>query len=529
MHAGGMLGAAGGLGLFLLGMRLMTEALQAMAGGGMQRWLGRVTRNPWAGALTGMAVTAVVRSSGATTVAAVGFVSAGILGFEQALGVILGANVGTTLTGWIVALFGFKFDLGRVSLGLVFVGALLTLLGKGRWPRIGTALAGFALLFIGLDLLKAGLAELADGFSAHQLDARSAGGRLLWLGFGVAFSLLTQSSGATVATALAAMDSGMIDLSQALAVVIGADVGTTATAWLASLGGTTDSRRTGLSHVVYNLLTGTAAFLLLPVYQSAIRHLMPEGPGNAAPFVTVAFHSGFNIVGALVVLPFTGRFAAWMRRLVPERSPLPSAVLDRRLLATPAAAIETLRHAVAGTADMILVCLEKALGRPPVASASEHLGLIARSARECRGFVGTMSGTTVETRVRERLPDLLHALDHIDRLVDRCRDAETIGHLAGLAALDDQVKQLRIACAALRSRLRDPVVAHDPDAELAALAQALEDGRPGVRRHLIESAVRGDIAADALDRALDAHRWLRRAAWHAQRISHHLSATSAAV
>lgn len=324
--------ALGGLGLLLIGLRVMTDALQTLAGSRMQRWLARVTRTPWSGALAGMAVTVVLRSSGVTTVAAVGFVGAGLISFEQSLGVLFGANIGTTLTGWIVAAFGFGPQAGTVWRLLAFGGALAWALGRNPIARIGAVLVGFALLFLGLEALQLGLAGVAGHLPLTVFDGASWTGRLGMLGFGVAFSLLTQSSSATVATALSAISTGWIDLPQALAMVIGGDVGTTATAWFASLGGTTDSRRTGLAHVIYNLLTGAGAFLLLPAYCHEV------GPGSgptsagSTMFATVAFHSLFNGMGVLLALPFTHHFATLIRRLLPERSPLPSAVLDPRLV-----------------------------------------------------------------------------------------------------------------------------------------------------------------------------------------------------
>ena len=518
----------GGLGLFLLGMHIMTEGLQSMAGGGMQRWLARVTRTPLSGALTGMVVTAVIRSSGATTVAAVGFVGAGLLTFEQSLGVIFGANIGTTLTGWIVAYFGFKIHLGAVSQVLVLIGALFALLGRGAWSKSGRVLAGFALLFIGLDLLKDGLAGAADGISLVQFQTRSVGGRLLLVVFGALFTLLTQSSSATVATALAAMGAGIIDLPQSLAIVIGADIGTTATAWLATVGGTTDSRRTGLSHVVYNILTGMFAFLLLPLYHEFALRAWPGLDTTGEQFATVAFHSLFNILGVVVILPFTRYFARLICWMVPEHSPSPGSALDARLLETPAAAIETLHHATAGTAVLALACMEAALGRPPAVTPAERLDFIERSARKCRGFVGELVSSAGEARLRLRLPEILHTLDHIDRMVDRCRDAENIQRLANIPALAEEVGQVLDACKSLRLALSAKRETTACEARLEAIAAHLESDHAATRHQFIQSAVRGERAPEELDRDLNAHRWLRRSAWHAYRICHYLGAGSVA-
>ena len=517
------LNALGGLGLFILGMRIMTEGLRSLADGRLHRWLARVTRTPLSGALTGMLATAAIQSSSATTVAAVGFVGAGVLTFEQSLGVIFGANVGSTVTGWLVATFGFKVKLGSLALLLVFCGAMLMLPGKGAWAKSGRVLAGFSLVFLGLGLLRDGLATAADGISLERFHAADLTGRLVLVGIGVLLTVLTQASSATVATALAAMAANVIDLPQSLAVVIGADVGTTASAWLASAGGTTDSRRTGLSHVVYNLLTGSCAFLLLPVYQAVLEWLSPGISETNAPFAVVAFHSGLNVLGVLAILPFTRGFARLMRRLVPEHSPSPSAALDPKLVETPAAAVETLHHATAGTAALALACLEDALSTPPQPPAGIRLDAIARSARECRAFVSHLAPKAGEPVVTARLPSILHALDHIDRILDRCREQERIVSLSSIRELAAEKRQVRDGCAGLREALLTKTEASYPVGPLESLARRLETDHYATRQQFIEAATRGDCDPADLSQRLDAHRWLRRVAWHVFRICHYLA------
>jgi phosphate:Na+ symporter len=518
-----LLNALGGLGLFILGMRIMTEGLRMLADGRLHRWLARVTRTPLSGAVTGMLSTAAIQSSSATTVAAVGFVGAGVLTFEQSLGVIFGANIGSTVTGWLVAVFGFKVKLGSLSLPLVFGGAMLMLLGKGAWAKTGRVLAGFALLFLGLDLLKDGLAALAGGISLDRFRSVTFGGRLVMVGIGALLTVLTQSSSATVATALAAMGSDIIDLPQGLAVVIGADVGTTAAAWLASAGGTTDSRRTGLSHVVFNLLTGLCAFLLLPAYHGALVRFWPWLVETDPQFAAVAFHSAFNLLGVLIALPLTRHFARLMRKLVPERSPSPSAALDPKLVETPAAAVETLHHATGETAALALDSLEDALARPPRTPAGLRLDFIERSAKECRGFISHLSPASSEPVVRDRLPAILHALDHIDRILDRCRETERIESLASIEPLAEETRRVREGSAALRLALRSKGGRPLPIRQLEGVARRLESDHYATRQQFIQSAARGECDPAELGLRLDAHRWLRRVSWHLYRICHYFA------
>ena len=159
---------SGGIGLFLLGMSLMTDSLKAMAGESLRQWLGRFTGSPFKAMMSGIGFTLVVQSSTATTLATIGFVSAGVLSFTQAIGVIIGANIGTTSTGWMVALLGLKFSVSMIALPMVGIGAMMKLLGQDRMALLGLCLAGFGLLFIGIDFLQSAMAGFAEQVDLAQ-------------------------------------------------------------------------------------------------------------------------------------------------------------------------------------------------------------------------------------------------------------------------------------------------------------------------------------------------------------------------
>jgi phosphate:Na+ symporter len=188
----GTLQALGGLGLFLFGMVILTEGLRSLAGRSLRLALCRFTRSPATGALTGAVTTAVVQSSSATTVAAVGFVGAGLITFPQSLGIIFGANIGTTITGWLVALIGFKLSLGTAVLPVVLAGALLYLFGNRRWRHIGYALAGFGLIFVGITALQAGMESLRDIVTPESFPANTTFGRLQLVAIGIGITIITQ-------------------------------------------------------------------------------------------------------------------------------------------------------------------------------------------------------------------------------------------------------------------------------------------------------------------------------------------------
>ena len=274
--ASSVLEAAGGLGLFLLGMVILSQGLRDLAGAAIHRSLQRFTRSPASGALTGALATALVQSSSVTTVTAVGFASAGLLAFPQALGIVFGANIGTTVTGWIVAVIGFKLQLGVVMPLLVLVGALLRIFGRGRVASAGLALAAFGLAFVGIEMLRVGTSAFQGIVTPDRFPADTLGGRLQLVGFGVLFTVVTQSSSAGVATALAAIAAGALQFEQAAALVIGMDVGTTVTAGIASVGASLAGRRTGCAHVFYNCLTGVGALFLLPVFRLGVDAVSPR-------------------------------------------------------------------------------------------------------------------------------------------------------------------------------------------------------------------------------------------------------------
>lgn len=256
-------GLAGGVGLFLLGMGLMTDGLKLAAGPALERILANSTRTRLRGLASGILVTALVQSSSAVTVAAIGFVNAGLLNLSQALWVLFGANVGTTMTGWLVALVGLQFKIEALALPMIGHGMLLRLSGEqSRRGAFGLAMAGFDILFLGIDLLKDTFSGLAGNFRLPEgrgfIDSAA---QVL---VGIVLTVLMQSSSAALAIALTAAQGGLLTTQGAAAVVIGANIGTTVTALIAAIGATPAAKRAAAAHIAFNLLTGAVALLLLP-------------------------------------------------------------------------------------------------------------------------------------------------------------------------------------------------------------------------------------------------------------------------
>ncbi len=328
---------SGGIGLFLLGMTLMTDSLKAMAGDSLRLWLGRFTGSPIKAMFSGIGFTMLVQSSTATTLATIGFVSAGVLTFAQAIGIIIGANIGTTSTGWMVAFLGLKFSITAFALPMVGIGAMMKLLGKELVAYFGLSLAGFGLLFLGIDFLQEAMAGFAQAVDLTQWSDNSIGTQLILVLVGLVMTVLLQSSTAAVTATLAALASEAIDLPQALSLVIGQNIGTVATAVLAAAGASVSARRTAAVHVVFNVVSAVLAlFFLAPMTLYLVRHEIIDWDST---IIIAAFHTAFSLLGALLFMPLTAQFQKVIEVLIPQQDLPTTRFLDESLFSLPSLAI----------------------------------------------------------------------------------------------------------------------------------------------------------------------------------------------
>lgn len=511
----------GGLGLFLFGMSVMTDGLRGLAGDMLHRTLARFTRSPLSGAVTGASVTALLQSSSATTVAAVGFVSAGLLTFAQALGIIFGANVGTTVTGWLVALLGLKFSIGSITLPLVFGGAMLRLLGSGRVRSSGTALAGFALIFLGISLLQDGMAGYQGTVTPESFPDDTLSGRLLLVLIGVAITLVTQSSSAGVATALTAVYTGTISFPQAAAMVIGMDVGTTVTAAIATLGGSSETRRTGYSHVSYNLMTGVGAFLLLTPYTQAWEHFAQGAIQQHAELALVGFHTLFNVIGVMLVLPVTSRFAALMYRLVPEADNPLEERLDRQLLREPKSALDAVAAVLAQQMEASLDVIAQMLKDPQQPQAST-LATLREQLDSVHAYVDRVHLLPEQKLDWQRLNAAIHILDHMQRLLDRCeeeaRRVQVLQHAAELRQAADTMRQVVEQLLAFSSQRNW----HLSQQSSQQFYSVMDSQAEALRSAIMAEVATGEIDVPEGTARLEGVRWLRRVAAHIAKIHDYL-------
>lgn len=336
----------GGIGLFLLGMRLMTEGLKYATGGGLKKIIAHSTNTPLHGVLTGAFITALVQSSSAITVAVIGFVNAGMMNLAQAVAIVFGSNIGTTMTGWLVATIGIKVNIKAFALPAIGIGMFLHTVYSGkRRGGLGEALTGFGLFFVGIGELTSAFGVLGETIQFDSFAGGSITHLLLFVFFGFLLTFFMQSSSAAMAVSLTAAIGGVIPLNTAAAMVIGTNVGTTTTAVLATLNATSSAKRTAAAHVVFNIVTGIVALILLPFMLNnlkIIRQVM--GLSNEPGVMLALFHTTFNILGVILFFPATNRLVRFLETLfrsVEEDESRPQ-YLDTTVLSTPALALQAL-------------------------------------------------------------------------------------------------------------------------------------------------------------------------------------------
>jgi phosphate:Na+ symporter len=492
------LDAAGGLALFLFAMLLLTDGLKAYAGGGLKQLLERWTSTPARGVFAGILITGIVQSSSAVTVAAIGFVNAGVLTLRQALGVIFGTNVGTTMTGWLVSLVGFGFKIESFALPILALGVLLRLASRGRGHQgLGTALVGFGLLFLGLAILKDAFSGFALGAGAAAPQAGAASWpAMLLLGF--LATLLTQSSSAAIAIVLTAAAGGAVEVEAAAVAVIGANVGTTSTAVIAAVNATPAAKRLALGHIAFNLVTAVVALAMLALVLRAVGLLADWLDVEGSPAAVLAlFHTTFNVLGVLLMLPFAGRMAAMLERLFrsAEEDLGRPRHLDATLATTPALAVAALREELTR-----LRALVSELARASVSGPRESAAAVAQRSEATRvlhaaiaSFVGAVR---TESMTREAADELARALrtgrylDEAARLAPRARALrdEAAGHAAVAQALEAAAE-----CAQFAGRAPD---ASGTDAERAAALARFEEAYQAAKTALLAGAVARELPVE---------------------------------
>ena len=434
----------GGVGLFLLGMTVMTAGLKALAGSALRTVLSKAAATPLRGSFWGAVVTLLVQSSSATTMTTIGLVSAGLLTFPQGLGLVFGANVGTTGTAWLVALIGVRVSLTAAALPMVFVGALTKLLGRGRVSGAGAALAGFGLVLFGLTTLQQGMGGLAERLHPADLPVVLAGPDAgLWWGMlgvlrlvvvGLVMTALMQSSTAAVAVTLSAYFAGAVGLDQACALIIGQNIGTATSSALAAIGASTTAKRLAIAYVLFKLIAAVIALVLFPI----VTPLLVRASGTIDGATLLAgYHTAYNVVGVMVVLPLIDRFTRLVERILPERGSPLTRCLDPSALATPIVAVEAVRRTIARALAVVCRSVEATLAAAsrgePVHPGKDAMSVpeAANALRQAQVFLSDVTGPPDSDDEQRRLTSTLHALDHASRLAETACGANDFGTVRG--------------------------------------------------------------------------------------------------
>ena len=429
-------GTIGGLGMFMYGMGLMTDGLKKAAGQKLKSILGALTKHRLIAVLVGTLVTAMVQSSSATTVMTVGLVNAGLLTLKQSLCVVLGANIGTTITAGLVSVLAM-FKITNYALPAVGVGFLMTIVGKSQRARnIGQILLGFGLLFLGIHFMKDAFAPLKDSEGAKEM--------LLWLGrnpilavlAGTAITVLLQSSSASIAMIQILAFQGAFGndwnlvLSVTIPYVLGDNIGTTITAQLAAIRASRNAKRTAMGHTIFNVF---GVLYVLPLvwigwYAIAVKWLTPGQVTEATIMKHIFFaHAMFNIFNVLVFLPIVQllqRVVMWILPVTDkERSRKPVA-LESHLLATPAIALQQAKAEIvrmAKTAERTLaLAIDVILGgdKKDIKVVNELEDFIDTFQLEITSYLSALSRETLSDEVSTKLPVFLHAVNDIERIGD---------------------------------------------------------------------------------------------------------------
>ena len=510
---------AGGIGLFLLGITMMSNGLKVAAGPALERILRRATRTPLAGLVSGVLVTALVQSSSAVTVAVIGFVNAGLLKLGDALWVLFGANLGTTTTGWVVALLGLRVKLGAFALPLVGVGVALRLTGANqRRGALGDALAGFGLLFLGIGTLQDAFADLVTQFRIPSGDG--VGAVLMQVAAGFALTLLVQSSAATMTITLAAAQGGLLTTQGGAAVVIGANIGTTATALLASIGATPNARRAALAHVVFNVVAGIVATALLPWMVGAIVRIgdlmrLPHDPALALAL----FHTSFSVLGLLLIAPAAGALTRGLQRLFRAREGDEGAPrhLDDTVLEVPELGVDALTHEVARIGAIVRRMVRMTLvGAEPKALDVER-GYVERLALAAQAFVGRMTRQRMAPATSENLARVLRTLRYHESAAEQTAQACALaGARPGAGLADAYACFERRALALLdhldgADRTDGADVAAGEVAPTERLVASMEDAYQALKARVLADGASGALAIAAMEEWLRRYSALRRA------------------
>lgn len=507
-------GLFGGLGLFLLGMRLMTKGLRNAAGPALRQILGQWTKTPVRGLFSGFLITALVQSSSAITVAVIGFVNAGLMTMAQSVGVIFGSNIGTTITGWIVAAVGVSVKVKALALPLIGIGALLRLTGgNSRRRYLGDAFTGFGIFFLGIEILQGSFHSLETVIDLASYNFGGVLGIIIFVFIGFLLTLLMQSSSAAMALVLTAAMSGVVSLESAAAAVVGTNIGTTTTAVFSVIGATYNAKKVAAAHIIFNLGTGIVAIFLIPVFLKAAASVPAlNGTENLAASLAV-FHTAFNLFGVLLFLPFTQRLVSFLDRHIGREVTEKSKprYLDDNVLKAPTLAMDALFMELGRLGEMV-----REIGQNAITSRFRHRDFhkdkssVDSLVSAIRKYCVKMQHLDLPEPVASKLPQALRVIQYYRKCVNII-DEVSQEH----ALLDHNLPEEAHATARkFRREVKDILnVAHTPCSpefnELEQLTQELHDRYHDLKEELLKLGAQGELDLSRMVAMLDYYSHMR--------------------
>ncbi|APD11346.1 hypothetical protein UC34_16675 [Pandoraea vervacti] len=505
---------AGGVGIFLIGMSMMTDGLKLAAGPALERILAGATRTRWQAFASGVLVTAITQSSSVVTIATIGFVNAGLLKLGGALWLMFGSNLGSTMMGWIVAVIGLKFNIDAFALPMIAVGVAMRLSGAGsRRGAIGNALAGFGLLFFGISLLQSAFIDMAS--MIRMPDGDGPLDVLMQVIVGFVLTCIVQSSAAAMAITLTAAQNGLLSAQGAAAVVIGANIGTTLTAVIAAIGATPNARRASMAHVAFNVVAAVVALLLLPWMIRAISAGMAWMGYETDPAIKLAiFHTTFNVLGVLLMIPLATPLLHWLQRRFRTREEDEGApqFLDDNVLQVPQLAVDALKREVERLGAMSRHMVRGALtGMSPGVLAQEHAS-VTRLGSVCQSFAERMSRVAMEAAAAERLADTLRTLRYYESAAEQAIAAAALQDQTTTATgLSDVYTSFLRESTALLDHIESDALPSDGGDSLGTHAAAMEAAYGGLKAKLLADGAAGNARISVMEEALRRYSALRRA------------------
>lgn len=423
---------AGGLGMFIYGMQIMAQGLENAAGSRMKSCLEMLTRNKLLGVLLGMGITAVIQSSSATTVMVVGFVNAGIMNLQQAMGVIMGANIGTTVTGWLVSSVEWAKYLNPSTLApaAILIGVVIMLVAKrGVTREISKIVTGFGLLFVGITTMSAAVAPLKESEAFCNLFILLGRNPLLGIAAGAIVTAIIQSSSASVGILQSLAAAGLVPFSAAIYIIMGQNIGTCATAMLSGVGAKRNARTAALMHLLFNLI-GTGIFST-----ASILYLKIADPLWAAGSITQTqislIHTVFNIATTILLFPVSSWIIKLAKKLgrVEEDGPDESEVLlDERMLSTPAIALEAVHSEIVRMGHVTENALQLACNvlaapnRENIRNIHEKEDQLDRLAEGLSSYTVKLSACSITDHEREEAARALQIISDLERIGDHCQN-----------------------------------------------------------------------------------------------------------